>query len=129
MEKLGIEPKSIDGILFDFGCSSMQLDEDHRGFSFTKNGPLDMRMDSDRYSDSITAADLLANSTKEDLARIFKIYGNEKQAKKIAQAIVDTRFNFKRLETTEQLSELVRNVLCGEQRFDKLNRLIIWFQK
>lgn len=122
LNKLKIKQNSIDGILFDFGCSSMQLDEGYRGFSVVKCGPLDMRMDNDRFADSITAADLLANCTEEDLVKILKVYGNEKRAKKIAQAIIETRYNFMKLETTEQLATLICNVLGDDQRRDKLNR-------
>lgn len=117
-----IKQNSIDGILFDFGCSSMQFDTASRGFSVSKDGPLDMRMDGDRFPDMPTASDVLAHSDEEDIVKILKIYGEEKQAKKIARAIVETRYLFKRLNTTEQLADLVDSVLSDEVRTDKLNR-------
>lgn len=68
-----IKQNSLDGILFDFGCSSMQFDIADRGFSVSKNGPLDMRMDGERFPDMPTAADVLAFSTEEELAKILKV--------------------------------------------------------
>lgn len=113
---------SIDGILFDFGCSSMQFDEAERGFAISKDGPLDMRMDKDRFPDQPTAAQVLSKIDEDDLARILKIYGEEKNAKKIARGIVEARYLFKRLETTKELADVV-NAACEEDyRLDKLHR-------
>ena len=117
-----IKQNSIDGVLFDFGCSSMQFDEAERGFSLKNNGPLDMRMDKDRNPDQPSAADVLAKIDENDLARIFKVYGEEKQAKKIARAIVDARYSVKKLETTKELADLVYAVFGSENRMDKLQR-------
>jgi receptor-type tyrosine-protein phosphatase gamma len=118
-----IKQKSIDGILFDFGCSSMQFDQAFRGFSLSKNGPLDMRMDKDRSPDQLSAADILARIDENDLAKIIKVYGEEKQAKKIAKAIVDTRYSFKRLETTWDLADVVASCFDeDDMRVDKLQR-------
>ncbi|XP_037952267.1 probable methyltransferase-like protein 15 homolog [Teleopsis dalmanni] len=113
---------SIDGILFDFGCSSMQFDEAERGFSISKNGPLDMRMDRGLNKDQLTAADVLARAEETDLARIIRIYGEEKAAKKIARAIVETRAAFYKIETTKQLADLVASCMCDPYRLDKLQR-------
>lgn len=113
---------SIDGVLFDYGCSSMQFDTGERGFSVSKNGPLDMRMDGNRFPDNPIAADVLASATEEDIYRIIKIYGEEKQARKIARAIVEARYLFKRLSTTEELADLVDSVCTEEYRLDKLQR-------
>ncbi|XP_063231343.1 probable methyltransferase-like protein 15 homolog [Bacillus rossius redtenbacheri] len=118
----GIEQNCVDGILFDLGCSSMQFDVAERGFSISKNGPLDMRMDGARGGDVPTAADVLAQADEEDLARIFKVYGEEKKAKKIARAVIEARYTFKKLETTSELSELVAAVCGGDHRLDKLQR-------
>ncbi|XP_044727733.1 probable methyltransferase-like protein 15 homolog [Chrysoperla carnea] len=115
-----IRQNSIDGILFDFGCSSMQFDSADRGFSVSKNGPLDMRMDG--LSDSPSAADVLAYMDEEDIAKILKVYGEEKHAKKIARAIVEARYSFKKLQTTEELAMLVDSVCTEEHRVDKLQR-------
>ncbi|KAI4468921.1 s-adenosyl-methyltransferase mraw [Holotrichia oblita] len=118
----GVQQNSIDGILFDFGCSSMQFDEADRGFSLSKDGPLDMRMDGNRFPDLPTAAEILAKANELDLARILKVYGEEKQAKKIARAIVEARYLFRNLNTTGELADLVDSV-CNEQaRVDKLHR-------
>lgn len=122
LKKENIKQNSIDGILFDFGCSSMQFDTAYRGFSVSKDGPLDMRMDGDRFPDTPTAADVLAHVSEEDIAKILKIYGEEKQAKKIARAIVEARYMFKRLNTTGELADLVDSVLSDEVRHDKLLR-------
>ncbi|KAF2899775.1 hypothetical protein ILUMI_06412 [Ignelater luminosus] len=117
-----IHQSSIDGVLFDFGCSSMQFDTAERGFSVSKDGPLDMRMDGNRFPDNPTAADILASATEEDIYKIIKIYGEEKQARKIARAIVEARYLFKRLATTEELADLVDSVCEEEYRLDKLQR-------
>lgn len=122
LTQLNIRQNSIDGILFDFGCSSMQFDEADRGFSINKNGPLDMRMDRDRFPDQPTAADVLAKIDEYELSRIIKVYGEDKQAKKIARAIIDARYAIKKLETTKELADLVYACTGGEIRVDKLNR-------
>lgn len=118
----GIRHNSIDGILFDLGCSSMQFDVGERGFSLSKDGPLDMRMDGDRFPDQPTAADVLANVDEQDLVKILKVYGEEKQAKKIARAVIEARYTFKKLETTSELGDLVASVCVNEERLDKLQR-------
>lgn len=114
--------ESIDGILFDFGCSSMQFDQADRGFALSKNGPLDMRMDKNRIPGQPTAADVLAKIDEGDLARILKIYGEEKCAKKIARAIVDTRYSLRKIETTKELADLVNSCFNDDFRLDKLQR-------
>ncbi|XP_011878187.1 PREDICTED: probable methyltransferase-like protein 15 homolog [Vollenhovia emeryi] len=113
---------SIDGFLFDFGCSSMQFDVAGRGFSLAKDGPLDMRMDGSRCPEQITAADVLERATEQDLARIIKVYGQEKRAKRIARAIIDVRYMCRKLETTRELAQLVESTLDGEIRRDSLGR-------
>ncbi|XP_019767430.2 probable methyltransferase-like protein 15 homolog [Dendroctonus ponderosae] len=110
----GFGRNSIDSFLFDYGCSSMQFDLPDRGFSLNKNGPLDMRMDGNRDPGIPTAADVLANASEEDLGKIIKYYGEEKQAKKVARAIVESRYLFKRLTTTEELTDLIHTVLSEE---------------
>lgn len=123
LQSHGYEFESFDGILFDFGTSSMQFDRADRGFALSKNGPLDMRMDKDRIPGQPTAADVLAKIDEEDLARILKIYGEEKCAKKIARAIIDTRYSLRKIETTKELADVVNS--CFEEdhfRLDKLQR-------
>ncbi|XP_030373653.1 probable methyltransferase-like protein 15 homolog [Scaptodrosophila lebanonensis] len=127
LEAHGVERHSLAGILFDFGCSSMQFDEAGRGFSVSKNGPLDMRMDRGRDQDGVTAAEVLAKIEEADLARILRVYGEEKAAKKIARAVVEARSAFYPIETTQQLAELVASCFSkanGEyvHRQDKLQR-------
>lgn len=122
LEEHGVRKNSMDGILFDFGCSSMQFDVANRGFSLSKDGPLDMRMDGSRYPRQLTAADVVERATEEDLARIIKIYGQERRAKRIARAIVEARYMFRKLETTRELAQLIESVLGGEIRRDSLGR-------
>ncbi len=80
--------ESADAILLDLGVSSMQLDEAERGFAYSFDAPLDMRMDN---SESLTAAQVLNNYSEQELARIFKEFGEERYAKQIASSIVETR--------------------------------------
>lgn len=119
--KYKVDINSIDGFLFDFGCSSMQLDIAERGFSLSKNGPLDMRMDGFRCPLEPTAAEVLDRITETDLVRILKTYGEEKCAKKVARAIIDARYTFRSLKTTEELAQLVESVI-NETRHDQLGR-------
>ena len=78
----------VDGVLLDLGVSSPQLDEAGRGFSFLRDGPLDMRMDPDK---GVSAADWLASVDEKELKRVLKIYGEERFAARIARAIVTAR--------------------------------------
>lgn len=75
----------VSGVLFDLGVSSPQLDDPQRGFSFLNDGPLDMRMDPDR---GISAAEFIATAPEEEIARVFKEYGEERFAKRMARAVV-----------------------------------------
>jgi 16S rRNA (cytosine1402-N4)-methyltransferase len=94
---------SIDGILMDIGVSSPQLDDAERGFSFLKEGPLDMRMNPDA---GISAAEWLATAEMDDIAQVLKTLGEERFGKRIARAIVETREHTP-ITTTTQLAELV----------------------
>jgi len=93
----------IDGLLADLGMSSMQVDDRDRGFSFMRDGPLDMRMDATRGR---TAADLLNTLPADELAACFRDLGDEPQADAIADAIVRQRAH-KRIERTKELRELI----------------------
>lgn len=93
----------IDGLLADLGVSSHHLDEATRGFAFRMDAPLDMRMNTRAGQ---TAAELLANATEEELSRIFILYGELRQAKRIASAIVKRRQN-QPIETTGDLQQLL----------------------
>ena len=92
----------IDGALFDFGVSSMQLDESDRGFSYSKSAPLDMRMD---QSQGITAQQIIDTYEKPQLVRILREYGEEKFAPKIAENLIKNRGQ---ITNTEALAELVK---------------------
>ena len=78
----------LDGVLLDLGVSSPQLDDPERGFSFMKDGPLDMRMDPSR---GVSAATWIASASEEEIARVFKEYGEERFAKRMARAVVNRR--------------------------------------
>lgn len=120
LKTLGVQPETVDGFLFDLGCSSSQFDDPSRGFSISKSGPLDMRMNPD--DTNITAGDVLKWASEEDLVKIFKVYGEEKHSKKIARAIIESRYLMSSLKTTDDLAKLVKSV-CPESRFDSLDRL------
>lgn len=117
-----VKRNSIDGFLFDFGCSSMQFDVAERGFSLAKDGPLDMRMDGFRCPLEPTAAEVLEKISERELISVLRIYGEEKKAKKIANAIVDARNNFRTLKTTHELAQVVESCIFKEKRTDKLHR-------
>ncbi|NXA49284.1 MET15 protein, partial [Nothocercus julius] len=106
----GVEPGTLDGVLLDAGCSSMQFDTPERGFSLQKDGPLDMRMDSDRYPDMPTAADVVNALDQQALASILRTYGEERHAKQIASAIVQARSVYP-ITRTQQLASIVAGAL------------------
>ena len=93
---------AVDGILFDLGVSSMQLDRAERGFSFREDGPLDMRMS----DDGLTAADLVNGLPESELADLIFEYGQEPKSRRIAGAIVRARSR-SQIETTDQLTGIV----------------------
>ena len=102
LDDLGIA--KVDGMLFDLGVSSPQLDDKERGFSYMADAPLDMRMD---RSEGLTAYDVVNTYDQESLKRILHTYGEERYAPKIAAAIVKRRAE-KPIETTLELAELIR---------------------
>lgn len=110
LDDLGID--AIDGILFDLGVSSMQLDEAERGFAYAQDAPLDMRMDD---TTGITAADVLNTYSPADLARILYQYGEEKFARRIVDRIVAAREE-EPFTTSARLSELVRSAIPAATR-------------
>lgn len=95
----------IDGILMDLGVSSPQLDNPERGFSFLRDGPLDMRMDNKQ---SLSAADYLAQVDEQELVRVLFEYGEERFARKIARAVI-TRRQQQPLRTTLELAKLIED--------------------
>ena len=96
--------EQIDGILLDLGVSSPQLDEPGRGFSFMQQGPLDMRMDREQTLD---AADYVNYTKADDMARVFREYGEERFSGRIARAIVEARSK-SLITTTAELAEIVK---------------------
>lgn len=113
LEKEGIT--EVDGIVFDLGVSSPQLDEDFRGFSYHKDAPLDMRMDLDQ---SFSAYDVVNTYSEEDLARIIFSYGEEKYAKSIAHHILVAREK-KPIETTLELVEIIKESMPEKAKREK----------
>ena len=95
-----VKPASLDGLLADFGVSSLQFDEAHRGFSFQADGPLDMRMDTRQGP---TAAQVVNEENEHELANLIYEYGEERRSRRIARAIVRGR----PVTTTDQLARLV----------------------
>lgn len=98
---------AVDGILLDLGVSSMQLDDAARGFSFRRDGPLDMRMDP---TAGVPAAEWIAAAGEKELRRVLRDYGEERRAGAIARAIVEHRES-EPITRTEQLADLVRRVM------------------
>jgi 16S rRNA (cytosine1402-N4)-methyltransferase len=104
-----VEPP-CDGVAFDLGVSSMQLDEAERGFSFMKDGPLDMRM----ARSGASAADLVNDSDPAELARIFFVYGEERQSRRVAAALARRRAE-QPFTRTLDLAEVVERALGGRR--------------
>lgn len=96
--------KKVDGILFDIGVSSMQLDEDYRGFSYHNDAKLDMRMDTDS---DFSAFELVNNYDYNNLVRVLRDYGEEKYASSIAKNIIKAREK-KNIETTLELVDIIK---------------------
>ena len=103
-------PGAVDGVVFDIGVSSMQLDEAERGFSFMRDGPLDMRM----AADGQTAADLVNGAEPAELARILFVYGEERESRRIARAIARRREEAPFTRTLE-LAEFIEKTLGGRR--------------
>ena len=113
LEKRNI--KKVNGILYDIGVSSPQLDETERGFSFHKDAKLDMRMDT---SKPFSAYELINNYEYKDLVRIFVNYGEEKYATSIAKKIIKERTN-KPIETTLELVEIIKSSVPEKYKREK----------
>ena len=105
----------VDGILFDLGVSSPQLDEDERGFSYHKDARLDMRMDQDS---KFSAWDVVNTYSEDDLTKILFTYGEEKYARSIAKNIVKTRNN-KTIDTTFELVDVIKSSVPEKYMRDK----------
>ena len=94
----------VDGVMADLGVSSPQLDDPERGFSFMNDGPLDMRMDPDR---GISAAEFVNTASQEEIARVFKEYGEERISGRMARAVVERR-DIKPFDRTGDLAEVLK---------------------
>lgn len=102
----------VDGILLDLGVSSPQLDFAERGFSFLRDGPLDMRMDT---TNGLSAADYLAHVSEQDLVKVLFEYGEERFARRIAKAIIEQR-KTAAIETTLQLAKLIEQAVPFKEK-------------
>ena len=109
------EVTEVDGILFDLGVSSPQLDDASRGFSYHEDAKLDMRMNREN---PLSAYEVVNNYSKEDLARIFKKYGEDKFSNNIAKKIVEYRAQ-KPIETTLELVDIIKSAVPMKFRKDK----------
>lgn len=99
--------RAVDGVLYDLGLASPHVDIDERGFSFQKDGPLDMRFN---QKEGITAAEVLNEYSEKELLRIFKEYGEEKRSRRIAQEIRKSRKS-KPFKTTKQLADFIEKLV------------------
>lgn len=113
LKELGVD--KVDGILYDLGVSSPQLDEDYRGFSYRFDAPLDMRMDKDN---KLTAKIIVNTYSYEDLKKIFKDYGESKFSSSIAKNIVKYR-ETKEIETTLELVDIIKDSVPYKERIKK----------
>ena len=112
LKEQGVE--KVDGILFDLGLSSPQIDDPKRGFTFMQDAPLDMRMDT---SNELTAKDVVNNYSIEELTNIFFVYGEEKMARVIAKKIASERIN-NEIKTTKELVHIIERAV-GAKYFNK----------
>lgn len=103
---LNMDFSSVRGVLLDLGLSSFQLDSPERGFSYIQNGPLDMRMD---LRNKITASKIINKYSEQHLSRMFRTFGEFRQAKKLAHEIVKRRKG-KKIETTHQFFRIIEDV-------------------
>lgn len=113
--------EKINGAVFDIGVSSMQLDEAERGFSFSKEGALDMRMS----QNGISAKDIVNSYDEEALADLIYQYGEERKSRQIAKRIVEYRQN-KKIETTTELAEIIYSVI--HKKFGEIDPATRTFQ-
>jgi len=107
LASLGVGPHQVDGLLLDIGVSSPQLDDASRGFSFMRDGPLDMRMDQSRGA---SAAEWIATAPLNNIAEVIRDYGEERFAQRIATAIVEARER-QPVERTVQLAQIVEKAV------------------
>lgn len=115
-----LEISKVQGILLDLGVSSLQLDSMERGFSFSKEGPLDMRMDRTK---GITAEDLLKRLSEKEMADIFWRYGEEGRSRRIAKVIIQERRRGTEIKTTTQLAKIVEKALYTPGKYQKKRKI------
>jgi 16S rRNA (cytosine1402-N4)-methyltransferase len=115
---------SVNGIIADLGVSSFQLDDPERGFSFMKDGPLDMRMDK---GEPVTAADIVNNYSEKELEKIFREYGEERFSHRIAATIVRTR-GIRKIGTTGELVEAIGKAVPKKYQYAKIHFATRTFQ-
>lgn len=115
---------NVDGVLFDLGVSSPQLEDPARGFSFMQDGPLDMRMD---HAADVTAADLVNGRAEHELADIIFYYGEERYSRRIARAIVRER-EHRPIETTGALASLITGAVPSVYRRGRIHCATRTFQ-
>jgi len=122
LDGLGIT--AVDGVLLDIGVSSLQLDASERGFSFRRDGPLDMRMNREA---PVTAADWIHTATESELSDVIYRFGEERYGRKIARAIVRARESG-RIESTAQLADIVRKAVPAKYDHRRLDPATRTFQ-
>lgn len=122
LKEAGIE--EVDGAVFDLGFSSFQVDEAEKGFSFLKEGPLDMRFDPGR---GVSAREVVNRFTRDELAGIIREYGEERHARKVAEAICAARKK-KRIDSTGDLASLIQDAIGGWYRKLRLHPAARTFQ-
>lgn len=120
-----LELPQLDGVLFDLGVSSMQIDDSRRGFSMTKTAPLDMRMNS--YQGR-SAFEVLSSASERELAEIFHAYGEERGARRVARAIVSRRRAGTLPTTTTDFARFVAGVLARRGRRERIHPATRVFQ-
>ena len=119
-----LDIEEVDAFLFDLGISTYQLGDPARGFSFLKEGPLDMRMDRDSF---LSAYDLVNNLSEVELGNIFKKFGEERYSRRVAHFLVEVRKD-KPISTTTQLAELIIRCTPGKARGGRIHPATRIFQ-
>lgn len=117
--------KEVDGILFDLGISSLQLDRPERGFSFQQPGPLDMRMN---RAETETAADWVNRASERELAEIIRTYGEERWARRIASSIIRFRSESGPITRTEELEGAIWRAYPAKERHGRIHPATRTFQ-
>ncbi|MDD3296233.1 MAG: 16S rRNA (cytosine(1402)-N(4))-methyltransferase RsmH [Candidatus Omnitrophica bacterium] len=116
--------KGADAFLFDLGISTYQLNNSQRGFSFLKEGPLDMRMDKDSF---LSAYDLVNNLSEMELVNIFKKFGEERYSRRIARVLVEERKNAP-ISTTTQLARIIMSSVPAKSHYARIHPATRIFQ-